>query len=216
MMDYITEVTTERGRFPSFRFPTWEKGTDIVAIVYDNTGRNHIIQSKTNLSSELIGFGIDINESSGFLVENTAKTAKFIDYVKSAETGYVEYSEDVRDVIPHGSDSLSLDNGYVPERRDISGYRRMLTINTSIEAIEVCGFRGSVASRSGTLGVNPSLLTLYDLFGELCRQTRLNLMRYHKLRLQSAIRGRCTDIVLTHTDESERFFTKMYLDVMRK
>lgn len=211
-MHYIAEIVVESGRVPCFRFPSLEKGTNIVAAIFDETGKNYLVQSKTNLSSELLGFGVDVNYASGYLVEHSKKAAKFFEFVEHAETNYLEFSENTAERVPMGWDSLVLGNAYVTGGSNISGHRRII-INTSIEAIGVCG---SVATRSGTLGVNPKLLTMYDLFGELCRETGVNLLRYYTVVLLSSIRCSSTEIRLKHTDESELFFTKMYLDVMKR
>lgn len=211
-MNYITEIFGGSGRVSSLRYPFWDKGTDIVAIVYDNTGKNYIVKSSTDLSLSLLGSGVDAMLMSGYLVEYNAKTAKFLDYVEKAETIYGEYSEDMRDPVLSNWDTVTLDNNYVSGHAEVSGRRRII-INTSIEAIELCG---SVVSRSGSLGVNPKLMTLYDLFGELCRESGLNLLQYHRIILSSVVRSRLTEIRLKHDDEAERFFTKMYMDVIKK
>lgn len=90
-----------------------------------------------------------------------------------------------------------------------------LIINTTNTAIKVAGFKGSVVTWSDRLRDSPKVMSLYDLLGEVCRETRLDVMKYEELRFVSELRGVTCIIRFKKSVEAKRYFTKMYLDVMR-
>ena len=90
-----------------------------------------------------------------------------------------------------------------------------LSINTTNTAIKVAGLKGSVVTWSDRLRDSPKVMSLYDLLGEVCRETRLDVMKYEELRFVSELRGITCIIRFKKSTEAKRYFTKMYLDVMR-
>lgn len=59
------------------------------------------------------------------------------------------------------------------------------------------------------------LFSLYDFLVLMCRQTHLNLMQYNIVQFKSSAINRYVQVWFKHDTDSERFFTKMWLDVIK-
>lgn len=59
-----------------------------------------------------------------------------------------------------------------------------------------------------------SICTVYDLLIYMCRATGENLLNENLVSFGNRSLGWILDITLSHTDEANRFYTKMWLDVV--
>lgn len=94
-----------------------------------------------------------------------------------------------------------------------------LDIRMNFGRLHLSGYMGSVVVYDGDLGhsFGESICTLYDFLVHLCRHIGLNIMAYKRLQFSGVDfthKEWHAVIDLLHNAESERYFTKMWLDVI--
>lgn len=230
-MKYIHEICVDGSSVSSYRMPIYGSGEGIVFTVRDSETGVDTRCSFGELSKQFLGYGKDIFGSGIIFVKLSEYEVKLHRYIVDVHTIMGEVETDLfgaGSIVDNGSgtgyidfmrccsridaDFVELGQGKVVSL-DIQG-RKTIVVNTTLEAIEFCGTLGSVTSRSGNFGVDPSILTMYRLLGQMINETGINLLTYKKVHFYSTMRGRLATVVLRHTHESDIFFTKMYLDVI--
>lgn len=158
---------------------------------------------KSNLNC--IGRGVSIHGHNVVAVCHNIKTAKLQDYVNMAETAVNCKPQSFR-----VRDYMKLSSGVVYNKA--TGNSKVLCVDTDTDVVKVVGESGSVVLRKVLTVSRPNIMTLYDLFVDLCKSCKMNIMFYETIQLCSIKRGYETLIRLIHNQESERFFLKMYLE----
>lgn len=120
----------------------------------------------------------------------------------------VDYYKDTY-VTPDGEDWCVLSNNG-PRFYDGFG-NRAVAINTTTEDVSLIN---GVVLRSDHIKETPHVLSLYNLLGEYCRLFKRCLLTYDKIRIYSEMRKESFVIRFKIGKETERFFTKMYMDVV--
>lgn len=154
---------------------------------------------------KLLGYCEDISYVGGVVVKHSDKTAKLHRYIKSAVT-----RKGAPAMRLFGVDSYSIyDRGVIEKESNV------VAVNTFNTIFRVGGELGSVAVKQDG-GGSAEVMPLYDALGYLISRIGLNLMLYDEIRLYSELYKYKTIIGLEHGAEADRFFMKMFLDVMKK
>lgn len=201
------------GRVPYFNYSVHnsEDAFDrfcVVVTVHDTCdGSDCVIKSPIGLSSDILGFSLDVQDETGMLVRHTHKTASLHKYVAGIK----------RDTCEHllgcdTKDSVMLNAGRVMMRNLTSGSREIV-LSTTTEVFYLYGETGSVVTSCRWLASDPISSTLYETLSRLYHESGVNLMRYDKIQLYSSQFKCWTEISLIHNQESDRYFSKMWLDI---
>ena len=83
------------------------------------------------------------------------------------------------------------------------------------ESYESAGCSGSVILKKEDTLHGIYVMSMYDLFVDLCRRTGFNLMLYKSVMICSRWNRTAFIVTLSDTRQAGVYFTKMYLDVMR-
>ena len=212
-MKYISAIeTASNGAVRSVLYKDWRNLQKLSLVVHDSeTGTDIVTGADAIRGKSVLGFCSDsVYEGYGIVI-NDFKTSQLHNYVESVVTisgiSGVNYS---------GSDICVLHAGTSgPDRDGVVG-KRNLVVNTGRDKIAAGGISGSVIFREYGFLDRIEVYNLYDMLGILCWESDLNLMRYEVVQLYSRGSNYTTTIRFRHDKDSERFFTKMYLDVMRK
>lgn len=154
---------------------------------------------------DCIGKGIITESNTGVVCKHTQKTASFHKYVNIADTraGVCPFVYKEADVINFGG----LGHSILPRTGGI------LDIRMKHYNVFTFGECGSVVVMESVGVPFKVICPLYDLFIYMCRETGINLMAYETIQFGSSRMIWQTNVRLIHNEESERFFTKMMLDV---
>lgn len=208
-MKYVSYI--DYGWGDPFGFAQYPVGVavDGRVTVTDSDGSVETVELVNLRGTSYIGSGFSKLGKSGYLARHNDKTAQLYRHVVSADTvlGAPEFEVSGEDLV------VVCEEGLVGAK-DNGGAGRFVAINTTNEYIEVMGYKGSVVTRSEELDDKPQVFTLYGMLGKLCRWSRVNLMTYEHIRVYSPGRRYETKIVLSQTPEAQRYFMKMFLDVM--
>ena len=206
VMKYVSEITAEvGGNQPSMIYLLNKVDYIGSALVLDTESSGEERMTIRQLDSwGTIGVGICGLSSEGSVVCHTKKTATLHHHIDAVRTKY-------------GTPILVDDVERVFDNGAMAGYSkgRVLYLDTGKTVLDIIGLRGSVCIWPGDSSKRLKVYTLYDALGCLCRNTGVNLMSYKELHLYSDVRRTTTTIELSDSAEAKRFFTKMYLDVLR-
>lgn len=182
--------------------------TELKAVISDtDSGYKESFRATELFDIDCLGFDSVRGAESCAMVCLTDKTAKLHRYITDATT------TGDRSEILNNADCCTL-NGVNTVTMKNPG-STALDIHTVDDTILVGGKLGSVAMRqTGYIG-KVVIMSMYDLLGSLCRELGLNVMKYETIQLYNGRTCYTTVIRLLHSQESERFFTKMYLDVTK-
>lgn len=204
-MRYISDLLTDVGPVPSIDYivpPGWVPTHPLVsAVIHDDESDSDLTVKPGRLSTELC-LGNATNE--GVAVRYTQKTAKLFDYVYGVSSCACEPVVDLS--------AVDYCSSAYPGR--VIGRHKELAIDTGEGAIQFAGLLGSVVHKKSRFEVTASHMTLYELLGRLCRSYGLNIMQYEAVHLYSEVECYKADIRFVHNEKADRFFTKMYLDVV--
>ena len=206
-MRYVTEVnygwTRKRGSAIVSPFET----TGGTVKVRDTVKRGTEVVNIRTSDVDFLGLGVDMEDGTGVAVKHTLKTANLHNHIVSAETRICTpiLSADYEDLI------ILCAGSRLTYREGTSGVAAALNMQTDI--VKCLGLSGSVVTRQASPCDIPAVMTLYDLLGGLCLESRMNLLTYEVLRIYAPDRRYETVIRLSRTKQSQRFFTKMYFDI---
>lgn len=183
---------------------------DFHVVVHDTeTGKDTPIPGSVLDESDAIGYGERAVYGNAGVVVHTAKTARLHQYVKSVE---VEIGSGEVNLV--GIDSC------VWSRKSVTGIKRkthqILALDTLSESVLLSGCKGSVVMRQLGFLADISLVTLYDLLCTVCRDLHFNVMLYDGVLFHSRQAHYISTLLLSQEQDAQRFFTKMYLDAMRR
>ena len=202
---YISKIVAAE-EMPSLQVEMLQDFDDY-RIYVNKDGVENISDARTILNSRCFGFwnGADFYG----VVSNTQKTIQLHRYVIKASTergtGRIDFSD---------CDISILQAGGTVNNCGVVG-KDSLAINTGLSQVSLHGILGSCACRRYRNDTRPELYNLYDILGLLCRRSQLNLMRYNRIFMYSRGWNSTTILELLHSVEANRYFTKMYMDVMR-
>lgn len=204
-MRYVSAVQDVHGnQIDGFEYPLSEElNSRITVSDTASPGKDYIDRS---VGFDCIGRGINFADASGVVVRHTLKTATLQRYVNVAETRRGVYPLDFKD-----SDICNVEKHELMLK---SQSHSIISLLFGQDVIPVFGVGGSATSWSKLNGLQKTLLPLYDLLIILCRRTGLNLMSYETIQLGSRSMLWQSTIRLLHTEEANRFYTKMYMDVV--
>ena len=174
-----------------------EKGTD-----------EEVRPSSLPYRQGVLGYVEKIHHVGGVVVKHSEKTATLHKYIKGIGT-----KSGAPAMLLLSADSCSIYDRNVSETGRLHG-RPTVAVNTYNTIFKVGGELGSVVVKQPG-GGSAEILTLYDTLGYVCSQIGLNLMTYNEIQLYSELYKYKTTIELEHSKEADRFFMKMFLDVMR-
>lgn len=206
-MRYVSEVVSDSGPVEGVGHlnlrPEQMKVKLVSATVHDTeTGESVVYKDRSVLNENCIG----CCKIRDIVVAHSFKSAMLHSYVANAET--IECKP--------GFDIAMMDTAHLASGATcISGFKD-IAVSMSDAYVRITGAQGSVVAYQATNGGTFVYMTLYDLLGKLCRALEVNMMSYERIFLYSNPRYYFAQIDLRHTKESDRFFTKMYLDVGRK
>lgn len=180
------------------------------AVIVRDTDNN--TEEKTRLcdlrGEKVLGFGISSWWSCGAAVVHTHKTAMLHKYIESASSVFRSPSQCVFEAdVPVFSFKEMY--AFTDEKE------QDLFINVTCCAFDIFGPLGSGTIFARHDKETQRIATLYDFLGWVCRESRCNVMSYRDLVFYSETRGLIVTLRLAKTQEAMRFFTKMYMDVMR-
>lgn len=212
-MYYVSDIITDSGKklnsvtyWPFNSVPHFE-----AEVTNTDTGEKFMVASRELGNIVCIGYGRDNGVVRGLadsvlnevVVRHTLKSALLHKYVLES-----------RSIVgTEVADSCEIDSFIYGNKVSNNGHGKTVGVDTASETYIVCG--SSVIHRRGFDGIRFTK-TLYQVLGDMCRECNTNLMSYERIVLFSRTHNVTTDIRLLKTDESQRFFTKMFLDVMHK
>lgn len=128
---------------------------------------------------------------------------------------YVGCSRTVNKTAPVPFESVDFVN-YPHYSSDVSRGHGTLDIRMDYQQMALLGRDGSVVSYQGDWAREKvrGYCSLYDFVSYICRKTGVNLLKYELIQFGSKSLGWSVILWLTHNEESERFYTKMYMDIV--
>ena len=205
-MRYISKLLTDEGEADSINYimpPGWVSTHPLLsATIHDaETGEEVTVSpGKLTVESCLGNAGIE-----GVAVKHTHKTFMLHQYVYGVTSRACEPIINLEKMEYCAADKPG---------RVIRGNHE-LAIDTGESAIQFAGLLGSVVHKKSRFEVTSSHMTLYELLGRLCRSYGLNIMQYDVLHLYSEAERYKAEVKFVHDVKADRFFTKMYTDVVR-
>ena len=210
-MRYIKQVIhSEDGYVHHARLRMWG-GPYPVSVITHDTERNSDSISTVYSLKEGRDLGYGYNADHYVVVALNGKHLQFHRYVES-----VVHGKGVPSVLTKHEDYVLLKSGTSNLSAHGVERDRTVVINTESVQIDVFGTNGSVCTAQGSNRGLCDVYTLYELIGQLCHETRLNLMSYGYIQIHNEKSQSYTAIKLIHNAESDRFFTKMYMDVVSR
>lgn len=200
-MRYVSKIVTPNGEVNSL-FSYSRETLDHIVVYDTKTGREEIFRYCDMHNSDCYGVVV----GRGLLVKHDLKTAFLYRFVRSVQTEGCKpsISLDYYDIVDIGQGLPMLD-----------GHRK-IAITTPDEDIRAIGRCGSVCVRQSVVTVSKSLVTLYDLLGDMCRRTGINVLDYDEICFYSEKLFYVSRISLLHSHEANLFFTKMLWDSLRR
>lgn len=156
----------------------------------------------------VLGYVESIRHIGGVVVKHSDKTAMLHRYLRRVNTKSRAPAMNLLRM-----DSYSIYDRNVGSRTKLCR-SPIVAVNTFNTMFAVGGELGSVVVKQ-LGGGSAEIMTLYDALGYVCSQIGLNLMLYDEIQLYSELYKYKTVIELEHSKESDRFFMKMFLDVLR-
>lgn len=161
--------------------------------------------------TKCLGFYMDNLRSEGIIITHTKKTAMLHEYINSLESrsncAPTEHKQADKYVLTSGTffvPHLSTEPTPIVEVW-LTGY-----------SVAICGELGSVVKVRADGVAEGNVHTLYDWLIHLCRLAKTNLLKYETIQLSSSRGGWMSTIRLVQTQEAKRFFTKMYMEVVKE
>lgn len=183
---------------------------ELTMSVYDTDTRDvEFLAPCDCLDDSCFGFASVALADSCAVACHTEKTAMLYKYVVEAKTVRE------RSQVLNNADSCTIGVGQMSVTH-VPG-NTALDVHLVADSVLVEGKSGSVVCRQRAWQEDAEVLSLYDFLGYLCNALKTNVMQYELIQLYKA--GKVchnTTIRLLHTPESDRYFTKMYLDVLRR
>lgn len=181
------------------------------ALVHDDGNETDSVQSvDTLVNSEVLGVGIDkaVSANAYALVSYDNKMARLHKFVTSIEphdsTSRIHVTDIKQDWVLIGSKEI---------KQYIKNGNEAIAVNTASTRLAVMGYLGSVVLKSPRLKATPKVLTLYDALAELCLLSGINLLKYRDIHIYSEFHGTCLTIHFDGSEESRKFFNKMWFDI---
>lgn len=205
-MRYVSKLVTTAGPVPSSNYITpdgWVLTNPLVSATVHSSGGSDIVVGPDELSQ------IDCIGNSGFdgvAVSYDAKTALLYKYVEEVWCQAGKPVVDISNIDHCASEQPG---------RVITGKSTEIAVDTGEGAVKFFGEHGSVVLKKSRYEVLASFMTLYELLGRLCRGYGLNFMRYDTIWLFSDLEYYTARIKLAHSPEADRYFAKMYMDVVK-
>lgn len=157
-------------------------------------------------SWETLGVGTVMMACEGIVACHSKKTALLHHHIESVRS-------------EHGVPIGHVDGSYDVRKRFLRGYKTVgaseFIINTGDLVYEILGCLGSVCVRPGSVHNRSKACTLYELLGVLCHESGVNLLSYRTLRICNDLRRVTTTIKFYDCIETDRYLTKMYMDVVK-
>lgn len=204
-MRYVSSILTPHGvNINSFEYPLNDGFSHQITV--SDVESQSVLGLDTSAGFDCIGRGLNFADATGVVVCHTIKTATLQKYVNVAEIRRGVYPLDFRD-----ADVCIMDKR---EYNLTSKTHSIISLLFGNDVVLWFGVGGSVVRWSKMNGVEKTILPLYDLLIILCRQTGINLMSYETIQLGSRSMLWQSTVRLLHTEDADRFYTKMYLDVV--
>lgn len=204
-MRYVSSILNPSGHpVSAFEYPLGDGFSHQITV--SDTESQAELGIDTSAGFDCIGRGLNFADATGVVVCHTKKTATLQRYVNVAEIRRGVYPLDFKDA-----------DICVMEKHDFrlnSQTHAIISLLFGHDVILWFGQGGSVTSWSKLNGTEKVILPLYDLLIILCRRTGINLMSYETIQLGSRSMLWQSTVRLLHTEEANRFYTKMYLDVV--
>lgn len=203
-MRYIKQIMHSRdGYLKSAQIGFW-RNKAVSVIVHDTVRNTDSVHTFLSLDEECeLGFGI--SQDNRVYVRLDSKSAKLHEFIEQVEVVDAIKGDDFA-LLARGS--LNLDASKEPGEKT-------LCVATDDIDVRIFGMLGSCVIRQAHKGRNGTVMSMYDLLGDMCRLFKMNIMQYKCVAVYGAT-GPVTLVWLKHTHEAERFFTKMYIDVTRR
>ena len=204
-MRYISEVIGyPDGVVPGLWYKTPSAGNYIRLVVYDTDTNTH---ETFYVGEENIANVIGVAPCA--VVSYSPKTIQIHRYIKSIGT------------VPLSCAGWAMTDTCILHRPDRVQHRSVfgrfrLTIEMGEDKVTFLGPSNSVAMRRR--GNRIDVYNIYDFLGDMCRDCELNLMSYNTIRFYTRDgEDSCMTVLeLEHSKEADRYFSKMYLDVMKR
>ena len=211
-MRYVCDIqkTHRDGRVEHLKSSLGYLNYELTILVRDTeTGEVEFLDPCECLDDECFGFASVALADTCAAACHDDKTALLYKYVVSAET-VPERSQTL-----DNADSCTLKENCLIVNQGIGS--TVLDIRLVNDSILIEGNSGSVVSRQYGWNGESKVTSLYDFLGYLCRMLGINVMKYETIQLYKAGKVCHTSTIkLLHTQEADRYFTKMYLDVVRR
>lgn len=177
---------------------------DDVTLVLRDTDSSDVV--KRRLSDVKNCLGIGYHEGHCILVRHNLKSALLMRHVDKLFYGW-------ESIEPYMgcSDRIKLSLWSPCQKECVCGQRRLLLDMSD----EVMNCSGDVLIRETRFVKTQQFYTLYAFLGSVCRDSGVNAMRYGLIKMFSPRYEGVVTVKLKDTAEATRFFTKMYMDVMR-
>lgn len=200
-MRYFSEIWSISENYKARQIYIRETTNELAKLTIKDTTDTSFIEEDVRPSSvpyrEAIGYSCEFGCVAMAL---DYKRAKLHEYIKTAEsiTRCSVLAWDGVDKFTFGS-----------ERGIFNGSQELL-VDTWKEAVKIDGTLA--VWNNGTREIYP----IYDILGMLCCRLGVNVMNYSYIKLYSSEGRYKTVIELDKSDDAQRFYMKMYMDVSRK
>lgn len=158
--------------------------------------------------SDIVGVGYDGLVKMYLACEHTSRTALFMQYVES-----VTMWQNTHTNVDLFGDVIYFPEGIVAYRQGEDKPCENLDVRMTSQSVSLCDsvviYDEAVYNDSASV-----VCTLYDFFVFVCRMSHVNIMKYKTIQFSSQVQGWVSTVKLTQTPESQRFFMKMWMDVV--
>lgn len=210
-MRYICEINSFwSGKLDKMTPSIWLFDDQIVMTVHDmSTGDEEVYAASDIPHMSLLGFSDCVADTCYGVICLDEKRAMLHRYA-TASTTFLGISG-----VKLSDADRCVWNLWQTDTSGVDGTHGTIVINTINDIVSSSGREGSVIGKQTGFLEEVELFTLYDILGVVCRDLKLNLMRYETIQFFSSTKDYVTTIKLSQSAEAKRFYTKMYLDVSK-
>ena len=205
-MKYISEIPMQNGISASNLF--YKPGCQFTVVVSDMCGgESALVDSSKVDGRKIIGVAPTGYSREHVILRHDVKSVALYQHIALVRGNLdllscVDYTS--ADMLDIGADGVV--------KKKLLGYKDLIIRLLQVPAVR--GLHGSVASLSYVFAGKVDYYTLYDFIALFCEKSGVNLMKYDSVYI--SCRGDdAVQIRFKHTVEANRFFTKMWLDIVR-